>query len=402
MKEVRKNILVLASTFPRWKNDTTPPFVFELEKRLTKNFNITILAPHHHRAKKSEVMEGLKVKRFQYFWPARFQKLCYEGGILPNLKQNRFLYIQAVSLIFTEFIAALRIIKKGRIDLVHAHWLIPQGIVAYALKKIINTPYIITVHGGDIYGLQNPLVNTLRRVILNNAKTITVVSEAIKKEIINKYSKDLNIQVISMGVDPKLFNPNKFDPNLKKKYDIQGPLLLFVGRLAEKKGVQYLLQAMPAILKKYPQAKLLIIGEGPLEMQLKSLSAKFQIDKSVIFVGPIPYLDLPKYYATADIFIGPSIKTEEGDTEGFGLTFAEAGLSKCILIGSNIGGITDIILNDKTGFLVKEKSHQDISKKIIAVLTNPKLKEKVENKARKIMLKKFGWNLIIRKYIDIL
>ncbi len=80
------NVLVLTSTFPRWKNDTTPPFVFELEKRLSPYFNITVLAPHHMNAKERENSEGIHINRFKYFWPSRLQKLCYDGGILPNIK----------------------------------------------------------------------------------------------------------------------------------------------------------------------------------------------------------------------------------------------------------------------------------------------------------------------------
>src|SRR4051812_924330 len=107
MKKQKKKVLVLASTFPRWKNDTTPPFVFELEKRLIKDFDINVIAPHYPGAKKYEVIENLKIYRFQYFWPAKFQKLCYDGGILPNLKKNKFLYFQAFTLVFFELLEAV-------------------------------------------------------------------------------------------------------------------------------------------------------------------------------------------------------------------------------------------------------------------------------------------------------
>src|SRR5947209_1033664 len=108
----KKKILALASTFPRWKNDTTPPFVLELEKRLSKDFEIFVLAPHFTGAKKYEEIDNLKIYRFQYFWPAKYQKLCYEGGILPNIMKNKFLLFQGITLILFEFIAAMKIIKK--------------------------------------------------------------------------------------------------------------------------------------------------------------------------------------------------------------------------------------------------------------------------------------------------
>ena len=393
----KKRILVLTSTFPRWKNDTTPPFVYELEKRLTKDFEIHILAPHYHGAKKEEMMDGLHVHRFQYFWPEKLQKLCYEGGILPSLKQNKFLYIQAITLIIFELVSAIKICRKYNFDLIHAHWLIPQGIIAYIINKLLRIPYIITCHGGDIYGLSGKSFTWFKKIIIKNAKIITVVSTAIKKEIENKLTKNVLIEVIPMGVDSKLFHPSKYDESIKKRYNITGPILLFVGRLVEKKGVEYLIESMPSIIKKYPKVKLLIVGSGTLENELKELINKLKLNKNIIFIGPLPNSELPKYYATADIFISPSIKVKDGDTEGFGLTFVEAVFSGTIPIGTNVGGISDIIKDKKTGLLVKQKSSESISNAVNYVLSNPKIlkiKEHIKNKLVEI----FCWQNISGKY----
>lgn len=398
MKAGKKNVLVLASTFPRWENDTTPPFVFELEKRLANDFNIQVLAPHFPGAKKYEKMENLTVHRFQYFWPAGLQKLCYEGGILPNIKKNKLLIFQGLTLMLFELFAAIKIIKKEQIDLIHAHWIIPQGPIALFLKKIFGIPYIVTTHGGDIYGLQNKLLIYIKKVILENAQSITVVSTAIKDEILKKINPKLKIAVISMGVDPKLFNPNKYDKSIKEKFDIEGPLLLFVGRLAEKKGVRYLLQAMPDIIRVIPNIKLLIIGQGTLEKELKTLSKNIDIENNTYFIGAIPNSDLPKYYATADIFIGPSIQTGDGDTEGLGLTFIEASFSGCIPIGTNIGGIPDVINNKKTGFLVKEKNPKNIAETVINLLSDSKLISNIKLYTRLQTIKKFDWENVSDKY----
>lgn len=393
-----KKILVLASTFPRWKNDTTPPFIFELEKRLTKDFDIHILAPHHKNAKKYEELEGLKIYRFQYFWPSKFQRLCYEGGILPNIKRNKFLMVQGFTLVFFELVSAIKILKKEKINLIHAHWIIPQGIVALLINKLFKIPYIITTHGGDIFGLQSPLLKQLKKSILKNASKITVVSNAIKEEILNKIDPNLNIEVISMGVDSKLFNPKKYDKTIKEKYNIGGPFLLFVGRLAEKKGVKYLIEAMPKIVLKFPKTKLLIIGEGTLEEELKSLTNDLNLQNNIIFLGAIPNKDLPKYYATADIFIGPSIKVKDGDTEGFGLTFAEASFSGCIPIGTDVGGISDIIKNRENGYLIKQKNSDAIAKVVIKILNNKKISANIKKLLIPSLVNRFDWKNIKNQY----
>jgi glycosyltransferase involved in cell wall biosynthesis len=396
-----KKILALTSTFPRWQNDTTPPFVMELEKRLAKDFDVYVLAPHYIGAKKEEIMERLHVTRFMYFWPASLQKLCYDGGILPNMKKHKLLLFQAVTLLIAEFFTARKIIKNKKIQLIHVHWIIPQGLVAVLLYKFYKIPYIVTTHGGDIYGLQSSVLTTLKKFVLQNAKCITVVSHAIKEEIHKKINKQLPIEVVSMGVDTSLFNSDKYDETIKKKYDIKGPFLLFVGRLAEKKGVRYLLDAMPDIIKEFPTVKLLIVGDGNIKKELEDQVESLKIIYNVTFTGAIPNQDLPKYYATSDIFIGPSITTKDGDTEGLGLTFVEASLSGSVPIGTNVGGISDVIKNNETGFVVNEKNAQSIADTVIILLRTPKRILELKKNAREYAVKTFDWDIITNKYKDV-
>ena len=379
----KKRILVLASTFPRWKNDSTPPFVFELEKRLARDFDIHVLAPHFPGAKKYELMAGLKVHRFQYCWPARWQKLCYQGGILPNLKKNKLLYLQAFCLIFFELINAIKIARKEKIDFLHAHWIIPQGIVALLVEKILRIPYIVTAHGSDLHSLNLIL---FKKMVLQNAKKITVVSSYLANKI-GKINLSFlkKTEIISMGVDLKLFNPKKYNSSFKKKYNINGPFLLYVGRLTPEKGVEYLIQAMPSVLKKFPQTKLMIIGGGMLKNRLKKQIEKLAIEPNVIFMGSINHNKLGPYFATADIFVSPSIK------EGFGLTILEAAISGCQIIGTNIGGVKDIIGKN---CLIKPKSPKAISEKIVQLIKSKK-------PLKRANMDKFEWGNISKQYYNL-
>ncbi|MDP3941941.1 MAG: glycosyltransferase [bacterium] len=395
--KTKKKILVLTSTFPRWKNDTTPPFVFELEKRLAKDFDITVLAPHSQGAKKYEKLENLNIYRFQYFWPASYQKLCYEGGILPNIKKNKFLLIQGITLILFEFFSAMKLIREKKIDLIHAHWIIPQGVVALLLKKILHTPYIVTTHGGDIYGLQNKIMRHVKKIILENAEKITVVSTSIKEKILQEINRKINVEVVSMGVDSKLFNVKKYDQSIKEKYNINGPFLLFVGRLAEKKGVSFLIRAMQSVIKKFPDAKLLIIGEGTILNQLKGLSAQLGVDKNIIFLGPLPNLELPKYYATCDIVVCPSIQTDDGDAEGLPVTILEGLASGCCVVSTNTGGISDVIDPNYNGVLIKQKDILSLSNTILALLYEPKKRHYYRKNSLRTV-RKYDWGNIIQSY----
>ena len=150
-----EKILVTATTFPRWRNDTTARFVYDLSKKLSSSYEIIVLAPHHKGAKKNETMGGLELRRFVYFKPEGLQKLCYGGGIIPNMKQSFLAKIQMPLLILSEFFASSRIIKKENINMIHAHWILPQGFIGAILKKLYQVPLLVTVHGSDLFPLKN-------------------------------------------------------------------------------------------------------------------------------------------------------------------------------------------------------------------------------------------------------
>lgn len=384
-------LLVLTSTFPRWKNDTEPPFVYELSKRLTKDFDVFVLAPHYKEAKKFEIMNNIKVYRFKYFFE-KWEKLTYSGGIPANLKKNKFLYLLVPLFLISEFFSLIKLVNTVEPNIIHAHWVIPQGIITYLNYKIHKTPYILTSHGSDIFTFK--WLNFFKKLIIRDAKTITVVSSKLKEEIVKNIdnSSENKIIILSMGVDKKLFNPKKYSKEIKNKYNIKGPLLLFVGRLSSEKGVKYLIKALPDITKRFPKIKLLIIGDGTLRSELEKLAERLKVKRNTIFLGAIPHHKLPQFYSTADIFIGPSLR------EGFGLTFAEAAFSGCIPIGTKVGGIVDIIQDEKTGFLVKEESSEDISNTVIKLLSNKNLMEKIKKQTRKEAVKRFGWDETSERY----
>lgn len=386
----KRKILVLTSTFPRWKNDSTPPFVFELEKRLASNFDVHVLAPHFTGAKKYEKIADLKIHRFQYFWPTGWQKLCYEGGILPNLKKNKLLYIQAVCLIFFELVSAIRLALRGKIDFIHAHWTIPSGLVAVIMKKLLKIPVLITAHAGDVF-TNNQIIQSLNNYIVKNADLVTVNSQATEQALSKYIKSPHDLTIIPMGVDTNKFKPQKI---MKKT----GNKLLFVGRLAEKKGVAYLIEALPQIIKKVPKTKLLIIGEGPEEARLRNLAHKFDLGKSINFLGKIANNKLSYYYNLADVVITPSIQTKAGDTEGLGVVILEAMACGTPVIASRIGGIPDIIEHDKNGWLVPPKNVSSLVGAITRLLGDQKLGNRLRVNARNRIRRFFDWRVVAGEF----
>ncbi len=396
-----KTALVTATTFPRWKDDTEPAFVFALSSLLAKKgYKIVVLAPHYPGAKKFEIMGQLKVYRFPYFYPTKLERLCYDGGILENMKKSFLAKVQVPFLLLSEYFHIVKIIKKEKIDFIHAHWIVPQGFLAALIRKFYKIPYITTAHAGDVFPLRKSSMKKIAAFALNNASFITANSSFTRNSIL-MISNSKNIEVIPMGVDLTDFNPKKKDSSIRKKYGIQNEFLLFVGRLAEKKGVEYLIKAMPDVLNKLPNAKLLIVGDGSEKEKLTNLTNELNLKNNVIFAGKIKNDDLPKLYATADVFVGPSIVTEKGDTEGLGVVFLEAIASGTCVIGTNVGGIPDIIKTNETGILVEEKNPAQLASAIIIMLKNKKLQTKLKKNALNHIKKTYSWEVVAEKFFKL-
>jgi len=396
-----KKILITSSTFPRWKGDSEPPFISDMAQAMSRYFKVYVLAPHAVGAKKQETWGNVEIRRFSYFLPHRWQKLCYNGGIYANLLRSKWNYFLIPFLFLFEMIAVVRLIKKENIDLLYANFILPQGMVGVLLKKLIKVPVVINVLGGDI-GIKNPVLRYFVKYSLKRADHVVALTTAIKAEIEKLNIGDIDITVIPLGVYSDLFNPDYRDETIRQKYvSNNDPLLLFVGRLVEKKGVTYLIQSFVDVLKKHARAKLLIIGNGLLADELKRMAAELNLTDSVYFEGDIDNKKLPKYYASADIFVGPSVIPKSGDLEGQGVVFLEAIASGCCTIGTNIGGIPMSVVHEKTGLLVEQKNARQISEAVIRILEDDQLRERLQKQGRDYVVQNFDWQVIARRYEDL-
>ena len=390
-----KKILVVASTFPRWLGDSTPGFVFDLSNLLAKKFDMKVLAPHYYGAKKHERMNNLDVYRFQYFL-AKFQKVAYDGGILPNLKKSFLAKLQVPFFLLLEFVSIKKIIKKEQVNAIHAHWIIPQGFLSIFFKKKYKIPLIVSAHGSDVFPLRNLILRYIQRTVLKNCDVCTVNSNATRNELIRRFPEFKNkIRIIPMGVDTNLFKPKNIKNKFKKYKNFK--TILFVGRLSEQKGIQYIIESIPSINKKIKNIKLLIVGEGTYKKELTRTIKKLNLESKVEFKGALPKNELVDYYNLADVVVMPSLAGRTG-TEGQGLVLLEAMACGKAVVGTNIGGIKDIIKDGENGLLVKQKESKELANKIVNLLKDSKLRKRIEKNGKKFAIKNYSWQSIVKKF----
>ncbi len=393
-----------SSTFPKWEKDSELRIVLDIAQNIKKYYpsvNIFVLSPHHKNSKKKEIINNIKIYRYQYFFE-HLEKLHHGDGMLANIKKNKLLLFLLPLSIISQILAIKKIVKKHNINIIHAHWLIPQGFIAVLYKKIFNKniKIICTLHGSDIFSLQNIILKNLKKYILKNCNLISAVSSTIKKEILKYKISSQKIKIIHNGIDLNFTHITKNKNDLKRQYNISSFCLLFVGRLNEQKGIKYLINALPKVIKKLPKIKLLIIGEGPDKNKIKKQVQKLNLNQNIIFTGKIENQLLPSYYNMADIFIGPSIITKNNSTEGFGMVLLEALINETPVITTNSGGMTDIIENNISGIIVTPKNSGAITNAVLDLLNNHNKRKILSDNGKKLVLDKFNWKKISFEYFS--
>lgn len=390
-------ILCVTSSFPRWPGDSTTPFVLHLSQDLQQlGWKVTILAPHAPGAKTHEVMDGITVHRFRYFLPESQETVCYQGGALINLRKQRSNYAKLPLLIFCEWIQTLLFLRKKRFDIIHSHWLLPQGFIGILSARLLGIPHACTIHGSDVFALQSPWLNRCKAFTVRHCDAITVNSSATRKAVASLCPTYQPLHTIPMGVSvptPGALNAGRSADMRSRFRHEQGPLVLFIGRLVEEKGVSDLLEAI-AILKQggTPGITLLAIGEGQDRAIFERQASDLGINESVFFTGWIDPDELPVYHAAADIFAAPS------RIEAQGLAIIEAMMAGSSVVATRVGGIIDSITHEETGLLVDERSPDQLASAIERLFNERDLAFRLGKNARETAISKFSRHATAAKF----
>ena len=281
------------------------------------------------------------------------------------------------------------LIEREDIDIIHGHYLFPAGWASVKAGKSTHTKTYVTSHGSDMFELYKKQAYTrpLIRKVLKDADVVLAVSNALKDEIIKTKIPNIEkkVRLHWNSVDINKFkttkeNESKFRKELVHEFNIAAdkPIILFVGNIIKRKNVDLLLEAKKQLNTK---ANLVVVGDGPLLEQLKAKAEKEYFDgnlENVYFTGS--RTDVEDIIPSCDLLVLPSF-TESFGLVSFGLVLIEALACGKPVIGSNVGGIKEIITDD-VGLLIDPNDSEDLTKAIDRILTDKNLMEKFKSNAR--------------------
>jgi len=389
-------LLVITSTFPRWENDHEPPFVYELSRRLTRQFDVTVLAPHAPGAKSHESMDGVRVHRFRYA-PEAMECLAYDGGIPSKLRKKPWLLLLVPLFLLAQFSSTCGLLYRLKPRAIHAHWLITGGLVAAAALRVTRAPgrLLVTAHGADVYSLQHPLLLRLKRWVIRRADVVTVVSKALAERIATLGASSERVVVQAMGTDLQYL----FVPQLLTATQ---PTIIYAGRLVAKKGVDTLLHAVEQLLPVIPELRVLIAGHGPEQHALLKLCGELNIRQAVTFSGPYNLHDLPQLYAQASVAVFPFRTAEGGDQDGLGLALVEAIGCKIPVVCSDLPALDDLLQHEVTGLRAPVDDPEALARCIQVCLNNPTAAAARADAAHHQVLPRYDWQRVAMSYAELL
>lgn len=288
-------------------------------------------------------------------------------------------------------IKSLSVVKRINPDIIHSQSIMRTGLSSLLIKKLNKTPYVVYCRGGDVYD-EWLFKDAITNLVFSNADALIALTEDMKKKMCETVPRQ--VAVIPNGVEVSRFN-SLAPADAITRLNLNGlKPIIFVGRLHEEKGVKYLIEAMQHVRNKCPDAILMIVGDGPERDTLKELTSSLGLDGCIRYCGNIANKDVPLYLRASDIFVLPSL------SEGFPVTVLEAMAAGLPIISTRITGLPEIVKDSINGFLVRPKDPIALGEKIVTLLEDSSLREKISgNNIERV--KDYSWDNVVLKLEEI-
>ena len=302
------------------------------------------------------------------------------------------------------FFRILWLIKKFNIKILHVGNLGKLALTAYLLAMLTGVKTVITLHGEELttvpnhtawlWGYPGRFMNAILVFCARRLDCVIVPSPTTERVLLEMQFKPQHLTVITPGIDEAKVQTRavlKIPQGLPNDISTV-PFILCVGRLIPRKGQDVLVQAMPKVLEKFPNTNLVLAGGGPCEMELRELVQSLGLSSHIHLLSQASNEDVAWLYAHCALFCMPNRTLANGDTEGYGIVFLEAGAWGKPVVAGRAGGAVDAVEAGVTGHLVDPENPNAVAEAILRLLRDPALCAKI-GEAGRLKAQRNGWRL---------
>jgi glycosyltransferase involved in cell wall biosynthesis len=387
-------ILHVVTAFPRGPDDVIVPWLVELLKRLRAAGHEVEVLTSSYLGAPDQVMSGIPVHRFRYF-PRRWERLTHEEAAPDRMRRALVYRLMAVCFVVAGMVAAWRLCRRQRYDVIHVHWPFPLALFGWAAQRARPAALVTTFYGVELRWVKTamPFLKGFLRWAARRSDRVVAISSYTAGEV---------RQLVPVPIEVIPYTTSLPAPAPRAGQRVAGApfTVLFVGRLVERKGVSHLVDAA-SLLVPGVDVRLVIVGDGPERVRIEARVREHRLDGRVAVRGRVSESELQAAYAVADVFVLPAVVDRRGDTEGLGVVLLEAMNHRVPVIASAIGGITDIVEAGVSGLLVPPGDAKALAAALERLARAPELAAALGEAGYRRLHERFSWEAITRRWTQV-
>lgn len=403
-------ILTITSSYPKFDGDTTAPFIASITKQLAgRGHELTVVLP----ARNDLVLEpvaGVTFRPFRYAPTDGLSVFGYAEALRADVALKSATYLAAPLALVSGAARLFLEARRGGYDVLHAHWVVPNGAMAWPASSAHGLPLVVSLHGSDVFMSETKAgFGRAAKLAFGRARQATACSDDLADRSLALGARE-RPHVIPYGVDADAFAPEAAFRNPADLAAFRASIgvpagaifVVAVGRLVYKKGFEFLIDAIAELRDRRPEVHLAILGKGDLLAELERRADDAGITERVSFAGNVERDALPRYYQTADILAVPSVRDASGNVDGLPNVLLESMASGRAIVATDIAGIPQALRGGTDGVLVPEKDAAALARAIAELADAPERRRTLGASARVRAQREFNWSLVGERFESVL
>jgi phosphatidyl-myo-inositol dimannoside synthase len=376
-------ILVLTTSYPRFEGDTAAPFIASMAEGIARlGHTVEVVLPWHPKLI-ADIRNGVMLHPYHVPGDRQEPIWGYAQSMDSDVKLKRKTLAITPFALSATLRKARRVLGQQKFDLIHAQWVLPNGLPAAKLSRKLQLPLCVSLHGSDMYVARtNRFFGEAASAVFRQASAVTACSPDLQEQA--QALGASNVRLLPYGVDAAHFSPG--EPSQRRRHSI-----VSVGRLVHKKGFFQLIEAFAQLRKYYPDSTLTIAGSGPLLPALQERAGALGVETSVTFSGNVERDALPALYRSAELVAVPSITDEFGNRDGLPNVFLEALSCGAAVVASDIPGVNSVVHGQKAARIVRSGDVRALASALSELLRDTESSNLLRTEARELVTEALTW-----------
>jgi glycosyltransferase involved in cell wall biosynthesis len=396
----RHVVVMITTSYPRFPGDGVGSFMEPIATSVAaRGHEVHLVAPWHPAIRRGKTENGVHFHFFKYALVPAMNVFGYAQGLRADTDVKLAAWCATPAALAAGWFKAMRVAQKRRATVVHAHWVIPGGVIGALAAG--GRRLVVSLHGSDVYVAERHglLRQTARRVFARAAR-VTACSEDLRTRAIALGARPADIETVPYGVDSARFAPSvEARDRVRRELGLgDRPFVFTAGRLVRKKGFEVLIDAAARLGPAWPGLAVAIAGDGDLEAELRQRAASS--GGSVVLLGNRSQDEIAALCAAADVIAVPSVHDEAGNVDGLPNFALEALASGTPVVATRVGGLPQAIHHEVSGLLVAERDSAALADAIGALLRDRQLAATLGAAARHSVERDFGWDRVAQRFED--